>query len=150
MKKAAKTRRKTAKRRTAKKVAKKKVAKKTAKKIPRKKAAKKKAKKKVAKKKAKKKPLPPGYSKRTSGLVVPSDVESIDTVVEPSRLVNGLRSAKREVGNLIDELDDFAEGYDVSEVSLEVSFSADGKFLGVGVGGATSIGLKLTPNEGED
>lgn len=150
MKKAAKTNRKAAKRRTAKKVAKKKVAKKTAKKIPHKKVAKKKAKKKVAKKKPKKKPLPPGYRKRTSGLVVPSDVESIDTVVEPSRIVSGLRSAKSEVANLIDELDDFAEGYDVSEVSLEVSFSADGKFLGVGVGGATSIGLKLIPNESED
>jgi len=142
MKKSAKTSRKAAKHKTAKKVAKKRIVKKTAKKIPGKKYAKKKAKKRAAKKR----PMPPGYKKNAGGLIVPSEADSIDTVVEPSRLAEGVRSAKREVRSLIDELEDFAEGYDVSEVSLEVSFSADGKFLGVGVGGATSLGLKLTPS----
>lgn len=146
MKKAAKTSRKATKRKAAKKVAQKRTVKKTAKNVPGKKYAKKKAKKKVAKKK----PLPPGFKKNVGGLIVPSEVDSIDTVVEPSRLAEGVRSAKREVRSLIDELEDFAEGYDVSEVSLEVSFSADGKFLGVGVGGATSLGLKLTPSGDND
>jgi hypothetical protein len=78
---------------------------------------------------------------------VPSHSEAIDTVIEPSKLVEGIKRAKREIQGVVNELADFADGYDVTEVSLEVSFNADGKFLGVGVGGATSLQLKLKPSD---
>lgn len=123
------------KRRGAKKTAKRKTTKRAAKKV-----GKRKAKRKV------RKAAPPGYRRNRGGKVlVPKKTEAIDTIVAPSKLVSGIKKAKREVQDIVDELSDFADGYDVSEISLEVSFNVDGKFLGVGVGGATSLGLKLTP-----
>ena len=128
------------KRRGAKKAAKRKTTKRVAKKV-----TKRKAKRKI-RKVAKKKVDHSGYRRNRGGkILVPKKTEAIDTVVAPSKLVSGIKKAKREIQDIVDELSDFADGYDVSEVSLEVSFNADGKFLGVGVGGATSLGLKLTP-----
>ena len=138
-----KTRKKTAKRKVAKKttVAKKKVAKR----IP---AKRKVAKRKVAKKKTKKKVskrAPSGYRRNPAGnLLVPAS-DAIDTVVETSKLKTGLKKAQKEVQELLDDWTDMSDDYEVSEVTLSVSFSADGKFLGVGVGGATSIEIKLKP-----
>lgn len=71
--------------------------------------------------------------------------DAIDTVVETSKLKTGLKKAQKEVQELLDDWTDMSDGYEVSEVTLSVSFSADGKFLGVGVGGATSIEIKLKP-----
>jgi hypothetical protein len=136
---------KVAKRKTAKRKARKKVAKR----IPKKKVAKRKAKKKVAKRKAKKKAIkktPPNFTKSSGGVLVPKK-ESNGAVVKPSKLKEGLRKARDEIHDIFDSVEDFADGYEVAEITMAVSFSADGKFLGVGVGGATSMEIKLTPSE---
>jgi hypothetical protein len=144
----AKKRAAKAKRKTAKRVGKKKVAKRGVKKKAPKRHVKKKVAKVRKKKVAKKKAPPSGYTRNKGGKVlVPKDADVVDTVIEPSKLVAGIKKAKREVQNVADELADFVDGYVVSEVSLTVSFNAEGKFLGVGVGGATSLELKLTPTE---
>ena len=36
--------------------------------------------------------------------------------------------------------------FEISEIELSISFSADGKFLGFGVGGATSLKIKIRPS----
>ena len=140
--------RKVRKKASRRKVAKRKVTKKrkvTSKKYAKKKTARRLGSKRKAKKK---KRMPAGYRRRGSGpLIVPDNLDNIDTVVEPSKLVAGIKSAKVEVQKIADELIDSIDGYDVVEIAFSVSFSADGKFLGVGVGGATSIEIKLTPSD---
>ena len=139
-KRVAKVKRKNARRSAKKKVAKRKTKKKVAKRYAKKKA-------KVRRKKiAKKKAAASSYKRNRGGkILVPQNTDVIDTVIEPSKLVAGIKKAKREIQGVADQLADFVDGMDVTEVKLSVSFNAEGKFLGVGVGGATSIELKLTP-----
>lgn len=132
------SKKKSKKKTSAKKVAKRKTT--PARRKPAKRPAKKKAKKKISK-------APTGYRKNPRGEVLIPDGDQIDTIVPPSKIKAGFEQAKREVRNLLDNMADFAEDYEVSEISLTVSFSADGKFLGFGVGGATSMNIKLTPGD---
>jgi hypothetical protein len=39
----------------------------------------------------------------------------------------------------------FGDGFDINEIEIAISFSAEGKFLGFGVGGAASITLRIKP-----
>lgn len=39
------------------------------------------------------------------------------------------------------------ESYSISEIELAASFGADGKFMGFSVGGATSIKIKIRPED---
>ena len=135
------------KKKSRKKAAKKKVAKRpSTRKAPvRRKPAKAPAKKKSKKKKVSR--APSGYRKNPLGEVLIPDLDSIDTVVAPSKIMGGFEQAQKEIKNLLNSMTEFAEDYEVAEISLSVSFSADGKFLGFGVGGATSMMIKLTPGE---
>ncbi|TNF35286.1 MAG: hypothetical protein EP312_04095 [Gammaproteobacteria bacterium] len=90
--------------------------------------------------------LPPGFSKE-GGLYLPTKISKNTTVVPPSKMLSGIKKAKAEISSLLDEISSITSGYSVSEIELAVSFSADGKFLGIGVGGATSITIKLSPEE---
>lgn len=134
--------------RVTKKVAKRKVARRAKKKVSfRKKAARRTGgagptrKRKTAKKKA----VPPGYAKRSSGLLVPGN----QVPVAPAKIKSGLSRARKEIDGLIKALSDMTDGYSVSEIELAASFSADGKFLGIGVGGATTITIRFTPEGGQ-
>jgi hypothetical protein len=87
--------------------------------------------------------LEPGFKRHRGGLLVPSESAA---VVPPSKITAGLIAAKEQLSEMLEELTNFAGGFHLSEVELQVSFSADGKFLGVGVGGATSITLRVEPD----
>ena len=110
-----------------------------------KKAAKKPAAKKVAKKYAAKRALPrvpSGYIlKPGTKLVIPSS-----SVVAPSKMRAGLAKAKDEIDSLIQEIVDISTSdYEISEIEFAASFSADGKFLGVGVGGSATVTFRIRP-----
>jgi hypothetical protein len=103
----------------------------------------------VAKKPAAKKRAPPepGYARGAGGIYVPKDIV---VPVKASKLKAGLVTAKAQLSEMLDDLADFSSDFTLAEIEMQVSFSADGKFLGVGVGGATSITLRLKPRPGAD
>ena len=41
----------------------------------------------------------------------------------------------------------FVDSYSISEIELTASFSADGNFMGFGVGEAASIKIKIKPED---
>ncbi len=91
----------------------------------------------------KKKNIPIGMSETRSGLLVPNNVIQ---PVPANKLRNGFEKAKTEIKDMIEEIASILTSeYKIKEIELEVSFSADGKFLGFGVGGSTSIKIKITP-----
>ena len=106
------------------------------------KAARKTASRRPAAKRAPLKRLPAGYRVSTGGrLLVPSVV-----VVEPSQLRKGITKAKDEINDLIQEMiDSSTADYDIHEIEFAASFSADGKFMGIGVGGAATITFRIRP-----
>jgi len=121
-------------------VPRKKASKKTAskKKASKKKASKKKAsKKKVASKKA------TGYITTRGGILVPNQLSE---PVSTAKIRSGISKAKDEIRRLIDDLSELTDGFEVSEIELAASFSAEGKFLGIGVGGATTIAIRFGPS----
>ncbi|MDH5189902.1 MAG: hypothetical protein OEW89_01480 [Gammaproteobacteria bacterium] len=107
----------------------------TAKKVTKKTAARKK---KVPKK-------PAGYSSTESGLLIP---DSEATLVPASKLRSGFKKARKEIDSIVDEIvSTMTDEYVISEIELSASFSADGKFMGFGVGGAATIKIKITPDK---
>lgn len=114
-----------------------KAAKKTTKKVARKKIVRRPA----AKRRVLKR-LPPGYKVTPGGKVlVPGG-----SVVEPSQLRKGITKAKDEINDLIQEVIDTSTAeYDIHEIEFAASFSADGKFMGIGVGGAATITFRIRP-----
>lgn len=115
--------------------------KKAAKKATKKAAAKKVVRKSVAKK-ATIPRVPSGYVlKPGAKLLTPSSF-----VVEPSKIKSGLAKAKDEIDGLIQEIVDIATtDYEISEIEFAASFSAEGKFLGVGVGGSATVTFRIRP-----
>jgi hypothetical protein len=66
--------------------------------------------------------------------------------VDTSALRKGFDKAKKEINDMINEIAGImTASYNISEIELTISFSADGKFLGFGVGGAASIKIKIAP-----
>jgi len=111
----------------------------------------KKATKKVARKVAARRPVakrraiprkPAGYSAAPgSKILVPTA-----SVVEPSKLYKGITKAKDEINDLIQEIIDTSTAdYEIHEIEFAASFSADGKFMGIGVGGAATITFRIKP-----
>lgn len=93
-----------------------------------------------------KKPI--GFHVATSGLLVPDSVAP--KPVPATKLQAGLRTARKQIDDSLDELLRVVAGpYKISSIEIELSFSADGKFLGFGVGGATSMKLIIEP-DGEE
>jgi len=124
----------------------KKAAKKPAKKAAAKKPTKKAAAKRVARKSVARKAtiprIPSGYVlKPGTKLIIPAS-----SVVAPSKMKAGLMKAKDEIDGLIQEIVDIATtDYEISEIEFATSFSADGKFLGVGVGGSATVTFRIRP-----
>lgn len=86
-------------------------------------------------------PLPPGY-KFKDNLYVPGKI------VQASALRKGFETAKKEIRAMVDEVAGIMnDDYKIGEIELMVSFSADGKFMGFGVGGATSMKIKIVPHQ---
>jgi hypothetical protein len=78
------------------------------------------------------------------GIILPPSAD--DSLVAPSKLRRGFKSAKLEIQAMLDEfVSMMGERYHVTEIELSAGFSADGKFLGFGVGGAASIKVKIRP-----
>ena len=103
------------------------------------------AKKRVSHKKAS--PIPSGYTIPIGAQIIrpsPRRLSGEGEPVAPNKIRSGIEKAKIELTNLLQELSDITAGFNISEIELEVSFSADGKFLGIGVGGATTISMRFT------
>jgi hypothetical protein len=104
----------------------------------------------TASKKSSAKPMPPGYGRHASGLVIPSSVITRATggadVVSASKLRNGLQAARNEIQSIVDELVTSMDGFAVREIKITMSFNADGKFMGFGVGGAASFEVTIAPS----
>lgn len=120
-------------------------------------AKKKKAKKKVAKKssvastKSSKRgtvhKTPNGYINQ-NGIILPADITN--KPIPTSKMKTGLKKAKSEIKALIQSIvDTMADNYIIKEIELMASFNAEGKFLGIGIGGATSIKIKIAPDSNE-
>lgn len=119
------------------------------------------AKKKAPKRRARKKPvskkrkapskkgkkIPIGYLQSAGGLLIPAKVGEEVTPVPPAKIRSGLLKARDEIKKLMEALSELTEGYTVSEIELTASFNADGKFLGIGVGGATAIKVRFRPED---
>lgn len=77
-----------------------------------------------------------------SGLLMPTSFQP----VEAGKLKKGISEAKRQLDDMLHEvLSTFSGSFGVKQVKLVASFSADGKFLGFGVGGAASIEITIGP-----
>ena len=107
----------------------------------------------AAPKKAAAKAAPPGYTiAQNSALLIPQKAAAKATkpstgasvVIPPSKLQEGIRKAKEEISQAIQTINDVLNANSLdSEIELSVSFNAEGKFLGFGVGGAFSLKIKL-------
>ena len=87
--------------------------------------------------------LPTGWTTGSQGLALPP---SRSAPLPAARLRTGLKEARRQIDESLDELLGIVAGpYYIDSIELQVSFSADGKFLGFGIGGATSLTLTIKP-----
>lgn len=93
------------------------------------------------------KQVPLGYLQSSGGLLIPAEMSEEVTPVPPAKIRSGLSKARTEIKKLMEALSELTEGYTVSEIELAASFNADGKFLGIGVGGATTIKVRFRPEE---
>jgi hypothetical protein len=67
-------------------------------------------------------------------------------VTPAGKLKEGMAKAQSEIRESLQELASvLTMDFEISEIELSISFSADGKFLGFGIGGATSIKVKIKP-----
>lgn len=88
---------------------------------------------------------PPGYQNHR-GVILPVDIKP--ELVSTSKIKVGLKKAQDEIKGMIQNIVDTMIGdYSIKEIELMASFSADGKFLGIGVGGATSIKITIAPDK---
>ena len=94
------------------------------------------------------KPAPLGWKKNAGGVVLVEERLSSTSLTPASKLRKGLSAAQAEIKESLQEIATLLTlDFEVSEIELSISFSADGKFLGFGVGGATSIKVKIRPVE---
>jgi hypothetical protein len=87
-----------------------------------------------------------GYVRSTGGVLVPVNLPQ--QVVPASKIKRGFAEAKRQFDSTIAEvIREFGDGYEIAEIEVSASFSADGKFMGFGAGGAAAITLRIRPAE---
>ena len=68
--------------------------------------------------------------------------------VPANKLRAGMKEVKRQIDETLSDLIESLTGnYGIKEVKLVASFSADGRFLGFGVGGAASIEITICPTD---
>jgi len=81
------------------------------------------------------------------GIAVPF---SMIGIVPVSKLEAGLEKAQIEALKLVRSFSKFATAeYTVKEIEVSLSFDANGKFLGIGIGGAASVKMKLSPKQSD-
>jgi hypothetical protein len=87
-----------------------------------------------------------GYSQYQRGLHLPDLSKENLTVqiVKPSKLVEGIRRAKDDISSVVAEITSIPN---VSAIEFTLGFSFDGKFMGFGLGGDTSVKITITPEE---
>jgi len=89
---------------------------------------------------------PIGFSSTPAGLLVPD--ATLSKPIPASKIRAGLKAARRQIDDSLDELSQVVAGpYRISSIELVVSFDVEGKFMGFGVGGATSMKLVIEPDE---
>lgn len=87
---------------------------------------------------------PAGYV-RSGSLLVPATTPA---PLSPNKLRKGLAEAKTQLDAAMDEILRTLTGrYAIKEIKLTASFSADGKFMGFGVGGAASMEITICPSD---
>lgn len=86
-----------------------------------------------------------GFVTDQSGLLLPTAVAE-PVVVPSNKLREGIEAAQGQIKKTLQGFATmFTEEFEVSEISLTLSFSADGMFLGFGAGGAMSVSIKIVP-----
>lgn len=94
---------------------------------------------------------PPGFSINSDGLLFVPSSSNKTSITPASKLRNGITKAKNEIRQSLQDIATLMTmDFEVSEIEFSVSFSADGKFLGFGVGGAASIKVKIKPVERDE
>lgn len=89
---------------------------------------------------------PIGYAASPNGLVFVPESTLKSTITPASKLRQGMIKAQAEIRESLQEIAaTLSMDFEISEIELSVSFNADGKFLGFGVGGATSLKIKIKP-----
>ena len=85
--------------------------------------------------------MPTGYTRHGSIYVKDEDV------VKPSKLRKGLQKASEEISSVLAALEPTSgtDKFSVREIELQVSFDAEGKFMGIGVGSGISLTLRVVP-----
>lgn len=85
-----------------------------------------------------------GYEK-IGDILVPISRKS-KAIVPASKLSAGLEASQAQIKKSLQNLASvFTQDFVVSEIQLSVSFSAEGKFLGFGAGGAMTVKVKIRP-----
>lgn len=95
-------------------------------------------------------PNPLGYEEK-NGVYRPVEHKKSTSYVATGKLQAGIESAKDQIkGTLKNIASLFTQDFEVSEIELSVTFTADGKFLGFGTGGAMSAKVKIRPSNDSD
>ena len=77
-----------------------------------------------------------------AALWLPEDIAPVPVV----KLQKGLAAARDDLQGILGEIvETFTEDYRIAEIELSVSFNAEGKFLGIGIGGEASITVRIAP-----
>ena len=86
---------------------------------------------------------PSGYATTQTGLLAPS---ALVGPIKASKMRSGLKEASKALCELMNEFDiSLGNSYCMKEIELALSFNAEGKFMGFGIGGATSISIRVAP-----
>jgi len=84
------------------------------------------------------------FSLNERGIAVPTFAAH---PVPVSKLEASLDKAQQEVLKLVGRFSKIASAeYEIKEIEVSLGFDADGKFLGVGIGSAASIKMKIVPS----
>jgi hypothetical protein len=89
-----------------------------------------------------------GYTLGPNGMYLPIAIVK-PAVVSSSKLRDGLEAAQGQIKKTLQGFAAvFTQDFEVSKISLTLSFSAEGKFLGFGAGGAMSVSVEIEPSLG--
>lgn len=68
--------------------------------------------------------------------------------VAPAKIRDGISAARTDILSVLDEVTDISSDDDfiVKEIELTLGFDENGKFLGIGTGGAASVKIVLGPD----
>jgi hypothetical protein len=91
-----------------------------------------------------------GYKPLGDGVILVPDDGRPGNIVPPDKLAEGLSKAQRQIRKAIEEMVKvMTMNFSIHEIEFSASFSADGKFLGFGVGGEASIKVTIRPDESD-